>query len=114
MGSIEKHHVLFPKKLHRVYTPNREIREKMTVPLEHDVHTRLHKELGMVAVLPYLMATYVNNRMRGAYSDGREAVDDYQGYLAEAMSSPSQRVEDISIARQTLEAIERQRRYFDQ
>lgn len=53
------HHVMFPKALHNAQNPSKEIRNNrwLIVPLDHEVHNELHRNIGIVPVMGWLMET---------------------------------------------------------
>ena len=50
-------HILYPKALHNAQTPSKELRNNrwLIVPLEHEPHNELHRQIGIVPVMSWLM-----------------------------------------------------------
>jgi hypothetical protein len=50
---------MFPKALHNAQNPSKEIRNNrwLIVPLDHEVHNELHRNIGIVPVMGWLMET---------------------------------------------------------
>ena len=55
------HHVLFPKALHNVQEPTKQLRRNQWLipPVEYEPHERLHRAVGIVAVMDYITANKV-------------------------------------------------------
>jgi hypothetical protein len=55
------HHVMFPKCLHNAQAPTKEIRNNrwLIVPLDHEIHNELHRNIGIVPVMGWLMETRI-------------------------------------------------------
>ena len=55
------HHICFPKTLHNAQMPSKEIRNNrwLIVPLDHETHNELHRNIGLVPVLGWLMETKI-------------------------------------------------------
>ena len=88
---MERHHVLFNRY---AYTANKDLEalredRRLIVPLEHDVHQTLHREISHVPPLSYHMARHVLR----AYSEFEadtylHNVENLQRSIEEAMKHP--------------------------
>lgn len=59
-----RHHLLFPRVMWEAQKPVKELRQNpgLVLPLERDVHDSLHRHIGLVPVLNFMLAEQVLDR----------------------------------------------------
>jgi hypothetical protein len=85
------HHIMFPKVLHNAQVPSKEIRNNkwLIVPLDHEVHNELHRNIGIVPVMGWLMETRIQSNFYPQPGDYYHSVERLAHSVFEVMKQPA-------------------------
>lgn len=112
--ALERHHILFNKRAWTSYREAETLREErsLIVPLEHDAHKELHKNVPIVPLLGYYGLVAVRNNFE-AGSDPLESIDNLQLVIEKAKKHPRAHSIEKSLAELAIEALELQKQFIE-
>ena len=110
---MERHHILFNKRAWNSYKEGTSLREtpSLIVPLEHDVHKELHREVPIVPLLGYYSLLSVRNSFEPA-RDPLESVERFQRSIEQAKRHPKAHDIEKSLADLAVYALDLQKPYI--
>lgn len=114
---MERHHLLWPKKLHEIQAPNRELRQLNTSMgyLDHDSHTALHQAISGVPVFSYQIALGALKHLDTLnYTENPiERLEQLQTSLEVSMLQPRADRIERELSELAIYALELQKPFFD-
>lgn len=104
------HHVLFEAKLWQAHDVNKQLRNKpgLIIPIRHDVHDELHKEVACMPVPPYRQGQAVLAVYRDNPDDHLRSVYNLMNAFQEAIGHPRVRDAERNIGQLAIHVLETQ------
>jgi len=112
--AIEKHHVLYPKRIWRANKETQDIRSNtwLLPALDSDVHNDLHREVAAVPTPPFNMARFILKEFVPIKDDYVATVHSLMGTIEEAIHHPRVRTIEYQLGDLIIHSLEAQLPYI--
>lgn len=110
MAEVNRHHVMFPRRVHEANEDNRDIRRErwLIPPMIILGHVALHDEVTLVPPLDMYTAQRVNRDFEPVPGDYVRSVENLMFAIEDALKHPKTRAIQIESAQVSIHALELQ------